>query len=240
MRKILFTPKWLALTLIVLIAIPSFKSLSDWQWRRLDGRLTFNSAVTTAMAKPIVPYTDLVANGLAANEPDEWRTVKATGVFLPTQQYLLRKRSLDSEAGLWVVTPFQLNSGELINVVRGWTPAGKSASVNPELSPVTTNQLEITGLLRIFQLASSPEPSDLPVGQRIGFDPQFGTAYIQLVKSDPDLTNLEITTLPAPKLTEGTHRSYAIQWLIFIVMLIVGYIILLRNDLINRDKLPII
>jgi cytochrome oxidase assembly protein ShyY1 len=240
MRKILFTPKWLALTLIVLIAIPSFKSLSDWQWRRLDGRLTFNSAVTTAMAKPIVPYTDLVANGLAANETDEWRTVSATGNFMLSQQYLLRKRSLDSEAGLWVVTPFQLNSGEVINVVRGWTPAGKSASDNPDLSPVTTATLEIVGLLRIFKLATTTEPTDLPDGQRIGFDPQFGTAYIQLVKAEPNLSNPEITTLPQPKLTEGTHRSYAIQWLIFIAMLIIGYVILLRNDLINRDKLPIV
>jgi cytochrome oxidase assembly protein ShyY1 len=80
----------------------------------------------------------------------------------------------------------------------------------------------------------------LPDGQRIGFDPQFGTAYIQLVKAEPNLSNPEITTLPQPKLTEGTHRSYAIQWLIFIAMLIIGYVILLRNDLINRDKLPIV
>jgi cytochrome oxidase assembly protein ShyY1 len=137
-----------------------------------------------------------------------------------------------------VVTPFKLTSGEVITVVRGWTPAAKSALDTPKLNPAPEQQLEINGRLRLFNIRDLTEPSDLPIGQRIGINPEYGLAYLELTSTNPDISSDEITYLPPPALTEGPHRSYAIQWLIFIAMLIGGYLILLRNDLVNRSKLP--
>ncbi len=240
MFKLLFTKKWIALTLAVIVLIPAFESLSDWQYRRLDSRLSYNAQVTTAQAFAPVPFAQLAPNGVLQNSTDIWRPVTAIGNFLPSEQYLIRKKSLDSEAGLWVVTPFQLLDGTKINVVRGWTAAANSAQDSPELSAVTTTQIELTGRLRQISPLNVIEPADIPTGQRIGLDPKYGDAYLELVKAQPPLNNPEVLLLPGPKITEGTHRSYAIQWQIFAVMLVIGYAILFRNDLIERRKLPIV
>lgn len=240
MFKLLFTKKWIALTIAVIVLIPAFKSLSDWQYRRLDTRLAYNATVLNSEAAPTVEFIKIAPEGNLENSSDLWRTVTATGNFLPTEQYFVRKKSLDSEAGLWVVTPFQLLTGEKITVVRGWTAAGSSAQVNPQLSQVTQTQVQLTGRLRQISPLNVDEPSDIPAGQRVGIDPKYGTAYLELISANPPLENAEITLLPPPKVTEGTHRSYAIQWRIFAVMLIIGYVILFRNDLIERRKLPVV
>lgn len=240
MLKVLLTPKWIALTLVVLVLTPTFKSLSDWQYRRLAQRQAFNATVINSQAKLPTDFLALAPLGELSNKADEWRKVTATGKFLSDQQYFLRKRSLDSEAGLWVVTPFEVNSGQTITVVRGWVAAGNSATDNPKVSAIPSDELTITGWLREISPKNVTEPKDLPAKQRIGINPQFGTAYIQFESSKPALSNPEITVLPLPTLTDGPHHSYAIQWLLFMVMLDGGYLILLRNDLIERRKLPVV
>ncbi len=240
MLKLFFTKKWLTLTLITIILIPSFKSLSDWQYRRLDARLSYNATIVNSETAAAVPFMQLAPQGQLQNESDIWRTVTASGNFLLEEQYLVRKKSLDSEAGLWVVTPFVLSDGTKITVVRGWTAAGSSAQVSPELTQVSNERYDLTGRLRVISPANVIEPSDLPVGQRVGINPEYGDAYLELITASPKLNTPEVIPLPAPTLTEGTHRSYAIQWRIFAVMLIIGYAILFRNDLVDRRKLPIV
>lgn len=230
MFKFLLSPKWLILTLVAVILLPTFKSLSDWQYRRLAQRQAHNSVVINAKQQPATSFESLTSNGSLGNPNDEWRTVTATGNFLQDQTYLLRKRSLDSEAGLWVVTPFKLLNGNVITVVRGWTPAAASAKETPTLSPLPTEQVALTGRMRLMSATPSPEPSDLPARQRLWLNPDLGTAYLELVSSEPELNTPEITLLPAPELSEGNHHSYAIQWLLFAAMLVIGYAVLLRTD----------
>ena len=240
MFKVLLTKKWIALTLIVLILNPVFKSLSDWQYRRLAARQEFNAQIINAQKLPASEFTSVAANGQIQVQADLWRTVTATGSFLVDEQYLLRKRSLESEAGLWVVTPFKTINGQIITVVRGWTAAGASATQSPELSSLTTQQVTLTGRLREITPKYFDEPADLPAGQRMGIDPKYGDAYLELVSSTPELNNPEVKSLPMPTLTDGPHHSYALQWLLFMVMLDGGYLILLRNDLIERRKLTVV
>lgn len=240
MFEVLITKKWISLTLIVLILNPAFKSLSDWQYRRLATRQEFNAQIINAQKLPASEFSSIAPNGQIQNQTDLWRTVTAVGSFLVSEQYLLRKRSLESEAGLWVVTPFRTVDGEVITVVRGWTAAGASATENPKLSAITTDQISLTGRLREITPKYFDEPGDLPTGQRMGIDPKYGDAYLELVSSSPQLNSPEIVHLPMPTLTDGPHHSYALQWLLFIVMLDGGYLILLRNDLIERRKLTVV
>lgn len=237
MFKFLLTPKWIALTLAVIVLIPTFKALSDWQWSRFNNRQNLNNSVIESQQKPTVPFTELAPNGELANSNDQWRSVSASGKFILQEQYLVRKKSLDSDPGLWVVTPFKLDNGQVITVVRGWTAAAASAQLSPTLSEIPNSNFDLTGRLRQITLPIKAEPTDLPDGQRVAVDPKYGTAYLELISASPALNTPEIITLPGPKLTEGTHRSYAIQWIIFIVMLVGGYAVLVRNELINRRKL---
>lgn len=237
MFKFLLTPKWIALTLAVIVLIPTFKALSDWQWNRFNNRQNLNNSVIDSQQKPSVPFIELAPTGELISTTDQWRSVTATGQFIANEQYLIRKKSLDSDPGLWVVTPFRLDTGQVITVVRGWTAAAASAQLSPDLTPLPNTKFELSGRLRQITLPIKAEPNDLPPGQRVGIDPKYGTAYLELVSANPALQTPEILTLPGPKLSEGTHRSYAIQWIIFIVMLVGGYGVLIRNELVNRRKL---
>lgn len=236
--KFFLSVKWIALTLLVAIFLPTFKSLSDWQYGRLKARQEHNQQVIAAQNNPVVAVEQLATSLDAITVNDEWRTVSARGNFLTEQTYLLRKRSLNSEAGLWVVTPFKLVDGTLITVVRGWTPAGTSAKATPELTELPKTEVELTARMRLMSATPDPEPNDLPDRQRMWLDPKYGVTYLELISSNPELNTSEITVLPKPELSEGNHHSYAIQWLLFAGMLLIGYLILLRNDfLINRRKL---
>jgi len=240
MFKFLLTPKWIALTIAVVLLVPAFKALSDWQWDRFLMREARNNAVLLAQNQNPALFSDLAPAGNLLNQQDQWRTVSASGTFLVDQQYLVRKKSLESEAGLWVVTPFKLDSGQVITVVRGWTAAAGNATLNPELSDLVPGRYELVGRLRNITLPIKPEPNDIPQGQRIALDPVYGLSYLELIQSSPEIITPEIRTLPGPVLSEGTHRSYSIQWIIFIIMLIGGYAILFRNELVQRRKLPVV
>lgn len=240
MWNLIRSPKWITLTLLVLILVPTFKSLSDWQWRRYHARIEFNNQVVTATNMPPISFEQIAPNGNLLDNKNQWRTVTVTGSFIPNDQYLVRKKSLNSDPGMWVVNSFRSSTGQVITVVRGWTAAGNSAKENPTLSSLSSDTLTLTGRVREISPKNLAEPNDLPIGQRIGIDPKNGSAYLELINTTPALNNPEVIPLPMPTLSEGSHRGYAIQWLIFIVMLIGGYVILLRNELIQRRELPVV
>jgi cytochrome oxidase assembly protein ShyY1 len=51
-----------------------------------------------------------------------------------------------------------------------------------------------------------------------------------MTASRPESKTSEIRTLPEPEVTEGAHRSYALQWMFFEIMTVIGWIILVRNE----------
>jgi cytochrome oxidase assembly protein ShyY1 len=64
----------------------------------------------------------------------------------------------------------------------------------------------------------------------------LSNAYVEMTASEPESLTSEIRTLPAPEVTEGTHRSYAIQWIFFEIMTVIGWIILVRNEVKEQRK----
>jgi len=57
-----------------------------------------------------------------------------------------------------------------------------------------------------------------------------------MTASRPESRSAEIRELPAPEVTEGNHRSYAIQWTFFEFLTVVGWVVLVRNEVIERRK----
>jgi cytochrome oxidase assembly protein ShyY1 len=60
-----------------------------------------------------------------------------------------------------------------------------------------------------------------------------------MTASRPESKSADIRTLPAPEVTEGAHRSYAIQWMFFEIMTVIGWIILVRNELKEQRKIAL-
>lgn len=245
--RFLLSPKWVALSLACIFVIPAFQALAEWQWRRLDQRHTYNQAIQAQISKAPIAISELVlagSNPLALADEATWRTVQLTGSWQAQSQVLVRKQSLESNSGLWVITPLQLTDGTVVMVNRGWTPAANSAMDSPVLAALPSGVVEILGRVRAITPRTKPAPSDLPAGQvdRIipleiyASDSTISNSYVEMTASRPESRSAEIRELPAPQVTEGNHRSYAIQWTFFEFLTVVGWLVLVRNEVIDQRK----
>lgn len=227
--------------------LPAFQALSNWQWNRLQDRQVVNAEIQAQINKDPVQITDLINDidgSKSVPEESQWRTVGMTGVWLQDSQVLVRKKSLESDLGLWVVTPLQLADGTIVMINRGWTAAANSAIDSPVVASVPTGAIEVLGRLRVIPERTKPAPTDLPEGQIDRIVPTeiidgsdtLSNAYLEMTASRPDSMSSEIRALPAPEVTEGAHRSYAIQWIFFEIMTVIGWIILVRNEVKEQRK----
>jgi cytochrome oxidase assembly protein ShyY1 len=248
--KFLLTPKWILLSLLCLAMLPAFQALSNWQWHRLQDRQIYNVGIQAQIDKEPVALSQLVIEGDASKTlpaDSQWRTVEMTGVWLQDEQVLVRKKSLESDLGLWVVTPLQLIDGTVVMVNRGWTAAANSAIDSPVVAQVPVGTIEVLGRVRDVQDRIKAAPTDLPDGQIDRIIPMeivngsqtLSNAYVEMTASRPESKTSEIRTLPEPEVTEGAHRSYALQWLFFEIMTVIAWIILVRNELKEQKKVSL-
>ena len=137
MLRFLLRPRWVALTLVCLLALPAFKSLSDWQWRRLHQRQQWNAVITSNSARPPI---DVPAVPHPLKAVDQWLTLRACGTWDTTRQLLVRNRPFQAHQGFWVATPLVTDSGTFA-IVRGWVAAGASSSDSPTLGAPPTGRV---------------------------------------------------------------------------------------------------
>ena len=230
------------MTLICFGMLPAFQALSNWQWHRLSDRQVINVQIQEQINKEPVDLSELLIVGSESKTVPsdiQWRTVEMTGTWMQPDQVLVRKKSLESNLGMWVVTPLRLTDGTVVMINRGWTPAADSAIDSPVVAAVPNGEIEVLGRLRDVQNRTSPAPTDLPEGQVDRIVPMeivpstatLSNAYVEMTASRPESKTSEIRTLPDPEVTEGAHRSYALQWMFFEIMTVIGWIILVRNEL---------
>jgi cytochrome oxidase assembly protein ShyY1 len=229
MFKNLIKPRWIALTLFLLILIYLFIRLSNWQFDRYDQRVLRNESTNVALS--LAPKKiDSVSQ---MSDLKQWEKIELTGNYLSDQSKLVRKQFLENNLGFWVITPFKIQNGENILVNRGWIPIGSSASSNQSipLAPVGTVNLE--GYLQPFT-ESITQPKDLPLSQVNTIDYNYfeseiaNNFYVQLAKSSP--MDNQVAIIPLPELSNGPHFSYAIQWILFALLLPIGWYVLLKNE----------
>jgi cytochrome oxidase assembly protein ShyY1 len=229
MFKNLIKPRWIALTLFLLILIYLFIRLSNWQFDRYDQRVLRNESTNVALS--LAPKKiDSVSQ---MSDLKQWEKIELTGSYLSDQSKLVRKQYLENNLGFWVRSPFKIQNGENILVNRGWIPIGSSASSNQSipLAPVGTVNLE--GYLQPFT-ESITQPTDLPLNQVNTIDYKYfesaiaNNFYVQLANSSP--MDNQVAIIPLPELSNGPHFSYAIQWILFALLLPIGWYVLLKNE----------
>jgi len=229
MFKNLIKPRWIALTLFLLILIYLFIRLSNWQFDRYDQRVLRNESTNVALS--LAPKKiDSVSQ---MSDLKQWEKIELTGSYLSDQSKLVRKQYLENNLGFWVITPFKIQNGENILVNRGWIPIRSSASSNQSipLAPVGTVNLE--GYLQPFN-ESITQPKDLPLNQVNTIDYKYfeseiaNNFYVQVAKSSP--MDNQVAIIPLPELSNGPHFSYAIQWILFALLLPIGWYVLLKNE----------
>ncbi|MGD9702199.1 MAG: SURF1 family protein [Acidimicrobiia bacterium] len=208
MYRFLARPRWIIFTVVVAAAIVAMVNLSLWQLRRLDERRDFNAAVAARVDAPPVELDDPSALTLG----DEWTNVVVTGTYDDTAQ-------LEPSAGSFrVIGRLVLADGSTLFVERGSVVS--TAEVAP---PTPTGSVRIVGRVRrapstFGVLASTADR----------------TMLVQVVSSEP-ADDPSVTPTPLPDINdEGSHLSYALQWLIFAVCVAAGWVIAVRRSARSR------
>lgn len=233
MSRPLLAPRWLALHAAVLVGVAGCASLSQWQWRRHVERREFNAALE---ARAEVTPADAVALVDVAPAEVAWRTVEASGEWVPEATLEVVNRSQDGRAGRNVVTPLRLPNGTLILVVRGFAPLGMDVAAPP------AGRVRVAGVARESerrrrgQLAD-PVEGPLREAQRLDvarLAPQMpgpvAPWWLDARASDP-ADDASLSAIPAPRLSGGPHLSYVVQWAVIGAFIASGWVVVVRRRL---------
>lgn len=229
MFKNLTKPRWIALTAFLLIMIYLFIRLSDWQFDRYNQRIQNNEITTAALSSEPINLTDLSQFSYLK----DWQKVSIKGEFVNSDAKLLRRQYLESSLGFWVITPLKLENDQVILVNRGWIPIAESSTSQQEIPSSPQGDATIIGYVQTLK-DTRREPEDLPLNQinylnSTNFSSQpLSTSYLQLASMTP--MDNQVAIIPLPELSNGPHFSYAIQWILFALMLPIGWYVLLKNE----------
>ncbi|WP_165986049.1 SURF1 family protein [Streptomyces sp. YIM 98790] len=164
MHRFLLTPRWWAINVFVVLAVPFCLVLGTWQLGRFEDRVDSHRAqeeraVESEQARPAELSTLLPPTTETVGRP-----ATVTGSYDAEQQLLVPDRILDGERGFYVLTPLlPRDGGPAVPVVRGWLPGDPDPGAVP---PPPAGTVTVTGAL---QAAESPRAvnarSGLPSGQ---------------------------------------------------------------------------
>lgn len=245
--RTLLRPRMIVLHVLVVVLVVVMANLSAWQFGRLDDRRAFNDQVRSRANTPPVAIVDIA--GLSPDEV-EWRPVIVRGTFRAEDEVIVLNRSQNNTAGIDALTPLDFtHDGKkfVVLVDRGFVPL--SAEVPP---PPPAGEVEFLARARKSQqrrLGGLTDPSEgiLREVQRVDVDrlaEQMKSSddqtvlpfYVDYLQSTDGADDIVIAKVADPELSEGSHLSYAIQWIIFSLCAIVAWAILVRRALRSRPS----
>lgn len=209
-----------------------FVRLGFWQLERLRERQAYNAPVESRLGLPPVELRELPR----ALEDARHRRVLVSGQYDYSREIVLTLRSRQGSPGVNLLTPMRVAGNDTAVLVnRGWiyAPDGVDADTGPwhEADPAAA-----TGYIRLLETgdaggARSTERTDAvrrPHHATIVAMLPYPIApyYVVLTSpgSDPERVPPRV---PPPALDEGSHRSYAVQWFTFALIVLGGMAILL-------------
>lgn len=204
--------------------------LSWWQFSRRADTVAANAVIVANTAAAPVPLDALVP-GLTSYRPAlRWRTVEVEGTYLPQDELLVRNRvNPGGDPGFEVLTPFRLADGRVFVLDRGWVSIGTKQDRPDFVPPAPSGTVTVAAWLQGDEgpLAGRTAPAgqipsvDLQaVADQLGV-PTWTGAYGQVRSESPaaEVTPQRIEPRPADTgVDEGTHLSYAIQWILFALL----------------------
>lgn len=228
---VLKKPTWWGLLILLPFAMLLCLVAADWQYARHERRSVEQQRADAVATTTPLPLSQALPPATPLTTEEQFTPVTAVGTYDP-ESVLIRNRSLNDERGLWVVSPLRLADGAVIMVLRGWVAASRDNATTVPVTPPPSGQVTVTGVLQPSEpkrgpgILSNGEATSLNT-QTLCPDPSCYQAYLQLMTSSPPET---LTEVPVRGPGLGPHLGYAGQWIIFMLLLPVGYVILLRRE----------
>ena len=217
--------------------------LSWWQFARRQETVAANVLIAANATAAPRPLNDVLTARTAYRPNQEWTAVRMTGAYLTSRQLLVRNRVHDDNPGFEVLTPLVLADGSVFVVDRGWVPIGTRQDRPDSVPAPPGGTVTVVALLQgnehalVGRTAPAGEiPSvDLDEVAARQHAPTYTGAYGLLQSESPTPGTAPIVLGPTVSgVDEGTHLSYAIQWILFALLGFGGLAWSVRRDL--RDE----
>ncbi|MDQ1513096.1 MAG: hypothetical protein QOC59_938 [Microbacteriaceae bacterium] len=202
--------------------------LSWWQFARREETARANALVEANYGASPRPL-DQVLTGPSSYDAarQEWLPVELRGTYLTDRQLLVRDRQLGPNPGFEVITPLRLTDGRIFVVDRGFLSVGTKQDRPDAIPAPPTGTVTVVARLQADEGAipgrtaeAGQIPSiDLSAVARALRAPTYTAAY-GLMRSETPAAAVNPAPLQPPSFAdaEGTHLSYAIQWILFALL----------------------
>jgi len=197
--------------------------LGMWQLDRLAERRRVNEGLASRRAAaPVV-----VATAATLADSLRQRRVVIRGVPDYGRERVWPGRTLEGTPGVAIVTPVRLADGSAVLVDRGWVPSPDARTVDLAAAR-EGDTLQVVGLA--FSAPRVRGDAD-PAALADSFPYALAPLVVQWL---PDAgawseSALPVRRWPPPRLDDGPHRAYAIQWFAFAAIAVGGAAALLRK-----------
>jgi surfeit locus 1 family protein len=132
-------------TLALLVLVPTFISLGQWQWRKAEAKSELQSLLDARSHEPAVQLAGAPVDAASLR----YRRVVVRGEYEPAYQILIDNRVYGEQAGYHLLTPLRIAGSDLrVLVNRGWLPAGADHQQLPALA-TPAGPLEVRGLAQL-------------------------------------------------------------------------------------------
>jgi surfeit locus 1 family protein len=231
-----FAPSW-AMTALTIALCAVFVRLGEWQWHRAEWR----QAEWNAFARGADRAVELGSRGTA--DVPRFQRVAVAGQFDPEHQFLLDNRVENDQAGYEVLTPLALADGRVLLVDRGWVPFTGYRSRLPDIRLTATGPVRITGRIDLLPVGGLSfgrmAPRGGPQWPKVTSYPEMAqlTGVLaaarpgvrlepRILLLDPAAPHGYVRDWQPPGMSPARHLSYAAQWWLFAVTLIVIWVVL--------------
>ncbi|GGE78002.1 SURF1 family protein [Sphingomonas prati] len=221
------------LTIVTALLVAGLFGLGTWQVNRLAWKRDLIARVNARVHAPPVPAPGPTAWAGLDTENASYRNIRLTGRYRNDRSVRTQAATVLG-AGSWLVTPLVTDAGFTVLVNRGFVPPSWQDRTPPS-GPVT-----VTGLLRITEPGGgflrrndpaagrwySRDVAAIATAQRLGpAAPYFVDAAADpAAPTRPPVGGLTIISFP------NNHLSYAITWYALALMLIGGWVLVLRYE----------
>jgi len=216
----MFTRQWWILLLLTALFVCVTSGLGFWQLGRAQLREQIEVDQARNLALPALDEAALLK--LARNEQLIHRRLSLQGDWLPQWSVFLN-RPMNGQAGFWVMTPLQLESGAVVLVQRGWAPRDP---INPNQAPAlqsSSSSVQVSGqwvappsrLMELGSETSQPDTSFTQVRQNLDlaqYERETGLQIRAVVRQNSEADDGLSRAWPSLASKAQTNRGYAFQW----------------------------
>ncbi len=227
-------------SLLTILLVMLFGKLSLWQWHRYHIKQNLQMLYQTQSHAVPERIEDYLKRINKEKEGVVFHHVILRGHYLTTQ-YLLDNQTHQGRIGFNVITPFQLESGQIILVNRGFIPASIHRQITASIA-LDTKPLTISGLLTIpshaFVLGEILEKDNGNGPKKImRVDPVILAKDLQrpvapyIFLLDPSNSSGFYREWALPNLWAERSLGYCFQWLALALLTMVLYLVVVNRIL---------